>query len=188
MADPTPTPDPASDPAPADPPAPPAPASEPDASGDLGDAGRRALQAERDARKAADRKAKDLETELDKLRRAQMTENERAIAEAEERGRQTATVNVAQRLAAAEIRAALTGVVPDPAAVVEDLNLARYVTESGDIDTDAVAKLRTKYEAFAKPNSPGPGDGGPRGGPPTVDPGEMSMADYIAARRDGRIV
>jgi hypothetical protein len=187
MADSTPTPD----PTPTDPPAPP-PDPTPDPDEALGDAGRRAIQAERDARRAADKKARDLEAEIEQLRRAQMTENERAVAEAEERGRKTATTEVAQRIAAAEIRAALTGIVPDPGAVVEDLNLSRYVTDTGDVDTAAVVKLREKYEAFATKNppkpDPGPGDGGHRGGPPATDPGEMSMADYIAGRREGRIV
>ena len=185
MADPTPNPD----PTPTDPPAPPAPDPTPEPDDALGDAGRRALQAERDARKAADKKAKDLEAELDQLRRAQMTDNERAIAEAEERGRKTATSEVAQRLAAAEIRASLTGIVPDPGAIVEDLNLAKYVTDTGDVDVAAVAKLREKYEGFAskpKPGapSPGAGDGGPRGGPPAPD--QLTQADLDRMLREKR--
>lgn len=190
MADAPPTDPPVTTPPPPTDPPPPAPPP-PDPDDALGEAGRRALQAERDARKAAEKKARDTEAELEKLRTAQMSDQQRAIAEAEARGRTAATTEVAQRLAAAEIKAALTGVVPDPAAIVEDLNLGKYITADGDVDADAVKALRTKYEALApktppKPD-PGPGDGGHRGGPPATDPGEMSMADYIAARREGRI-
>lgn len=93
--------------------------------------------------------------ELAALKAANQTDAEKAIAEAEQRGRSAATAEVAQKLAAAEVRAALTSVVPDPAAVVEDLNLSKYVTDTGDVDQEAVKALREKYVALAaKPGAP----------------------------------
>lgn len=57
------------------------------------------------------------------------------------------------RIAGAEVKAALTGVVDDPAAIIEDLNLSRFVTEDGEPDEDAIAELREKYEAM-NPSGP----------------------------------
>lgn len=108
--------------------------------------------------------------ELEQLKRSQMDEHEKAIAEAEERGRRAARLEVAERLAAAEIRAELKGVVDDPAAIVEDLNVRKYVTDDGEVDSDAVAQLREKFARLAKSssdggNSDGSGAGTGRGGP-----------------------
>lgn len=100
------------------------------------------------------RELRAAQKELDEMRQASMSETEKAINEAEQRGRSAATSELAQRLAAAEVRAALTGVVPDPAAIVEDLNLAKYVTDTGDVDQEAVTALRKKYESFAPKPSP----------------------------------
>ncbi len=62
------------------------------------------------------------------------------------------------RIASAEVRAALTGIVPDPAAVAEDLNLAKFLTADGEVDADKVAALRAKYAALAPagPRAPAP--------------------------------
>lgn len=92
--------------------------------------------------------------ELAALKAANQSDTEKAVSEAEQRGRSAATTELAQKLAAAEVRAALTGVVPDPAAIVEDLNLAKYVTDTGDVDQEAVTALRKKYESFAPKPSP----------------------------------
>lgn len=88
-------------------------------------------------------------SELESLRQSAMTDQEKAVAEAEQRGRQAARVELARNLAAAEVKAALTGVVADPAQIVEDLNLERYVTDDGGVDAEKVAALRAKYEALA---------------------------------------
>ena len=54
------------------------------------------------------------------------------------------------RLASAEVRTALTGIVPEDklGEVVEDLNLARYVGDDGEPDTDAIQALREKYKSL----------------------------------------
>jgi len=94
--------------------------------------------------------------ELEQLKASMMSETEKAVAEAEARGRAAAVSEVGQRIAAAEIKAALTGIVPDPGDIVEDLNLARYVTDSGDVDTKAIAALKKKYEALKTPPASAP--------------------------------
>lgn len=132
---------------------------------------------------------------LEEIQAAQMSETEKAVNAARAEGKAEATSANAQKLAAAEIKAALTGVVPDPSGVVEDLNLAKYISEDGEVDADAVAKLREKYAAFAAPGTP-PVPGVPLGPRPT-DPGvkqltradlkTMSAAEIVAANKAGQL-
>ncbi len=105
--------------------------------------------------------------ELEKLKASMMSDQEKAVTEAEARGRTAALSEGGKRLAAAEAKAALTGVVPDPAAIVEELDLARYVTDDGDVDMDAVGKLKAKYEAM-RPNGDAPRDPDFGARPPAV--------------------
>lgn len=132
--------------------------------------------------------------ELEELKAAQMSETEKAVAEAEKRGRTAATSEFGERLAAAEIKAALTGVVTDPAAIVEDLNLGRYVTDDGQVDTEAIGRLKAKFEGIAtKPNRPGSADGGARGGgdgPAQLsrdDLSKMTPQQIVQAKAEGRL-
>lgn len=172
----------------------------PDTGGGNGD-GEKDWQSEADKWKALARKHEGqakanaaAAKELEEFKAAQMSETEKAIAEAEARGRTAATSEVGQKLAAAEIKAALTGVVTDPAAIVEDLNLARYVRDDGEVDDEAVGRLRAKYEGIAgKPGRPGSADGGTRGGtpgPPQLsrdDLKNMSPKQIIEAKAQGRL-
>lgn len=122
----------------------------------LGDAGKRALAAERKARADAEKRAKAAEAELDKARKAQMTDQEKAVEAAKAEGRREAAMDVA----AARIEAALTGVVKDPAAIVEDLNLARYVGDDGKVDGDAIKALAEKYRSLGSQGQGGSNGGG----------------------------
>jgi len=83
--------------------------------------------------------------ELAKLRQSSMSDTERAVEQARAEARKEAYAETSERLAAAEVRAALAGVVDDPDAIVEDLNLSRYVTDEGDVDAKAVKVLAEKY-------------------------------------------
>jgi hypothetical protein len=83
--------------------------------------------------------------ELQQLREGNQTEAERVAAAAKEVGRREAQSEFGKRLAQAEIRAALTGVVEDPNLIIDDLDLSRYVDEEGDVDDNAVKGLRAKY-------------------------------------------
>lgn len=80
--------------------------------------------------------------ELERQRQASMTEAEKAVAEAESRGRQTAAQEFAQRLARSDFLTAAARRNPtyDAAAILDDLNLSRYVGEDGEPDTKAIAK------------------------------------------------
>lgn len=93
-------------------------------------------------------------TEYDRLAAASKTDLERAQeAITQEKTRASAAL---QRLASAEIRAALAGVVDDPAAIVEDLNLSKFVDDDGEVDTAAIEALKGKYATFSAPRKPRP--------------------------------
>lgn len=115
--------------------------------------------------------------ELEELKTSQLSDTERAVKEAEARGRAEATMAYSQQIAAAELKAALTGVVADPNAVIEDINLAKYVTDKGDVNTEAIAAARDKFAAlFASPPQPqAPTLHQGRQGQPS--PGQLTRAD-----------
>ncbi len=46
--------------------------------------------------------------------------------------------------------------VDDPDAIVDDLNLSKFITEDGDTDEAAVATLRSKYAGFSARRAPRP--------------------------------
>jgi hypothetical protein len=96
-----------------------------------------ALDKERDARKTYERQVK----EFDSQRKASMTETERAIAEAEERGRIAVRSEYGQRLAQTEFRAAAAARDPeyDVAKALKYVNLAAFVGEDGEPDAKAIA-------------------------------------------------
>lgn len=149
----------------------------------LGDAGKRALEAERAARKEAEKQAKAVQRELEQLRQAQMSESEKAVAEAEARGRTAATVEFGQRLAAAQFVAEAAKRNPDfdAASVLEDLNLAKYVTDDGEPNAKGLTAVveRLVPERAANPRPSGDVGLGPR--PPAPAPTDGSPRSLIAA-------
>lgn len=92
--------------------------------------------------------------EYDRLAQASKTDAERATerASAAEARAEAAT----QRVARAEIKAALAGLVESPDSIIEDLNLARFVSDDGDVNDDAIAALKSKYAAFGTRRAPRP--------------------------------
>jgi hypothetical protein len=92
--------------------------------------------------------------EYDRLAEASKTAEERA-QEAQRAAEERATAALT-RIARAEVKAALAGLVDDPDAIAEDLNLSRFVTDAGDIDEQAIAALKTKYAAFSGRRAPRP--------------------------------
>ena len=73
--------------------------------------------------------------------------NARALTAAEKRGRESAQLEFGMRLAQAKIEAALAGTLADDqiADVVEDINLSRFVDDTGEVDLEAVRVLKDKY-------------------------------------------
>lgn len=131
---------------------PPDPASTPDPQGAgdpaaLGDAGTKALKAERDRAKAAEKKAKELESELEEIKRSQMTDQEKAIAEARAEARAEALAEAGSNIAAAEFKAAAAGRLDDDqlTTLLGSLDLKAFLTDD-KVDTD---KIATFMDGFA---------------------------------------
>lgn len=80
------------------------------------------------------------EKELADAKAAGLTEAEKAIADAKAAGAAEATSAMSTKLVAAELRAA--GV---PTAMVEDLDLAKFIGDDGEIDDEKVAAAGKKY-------------------------------------------
>jgi len=119
----------------------------------------------------------------EQARLAALSDAERQVEEAKvaakQAGRDEAATEFGSRIAAAEIKAALTGIVPDPGSIVEDLNISRYLTDTGEVDAAKVSELKAKYQALAKTPGAGSADGGPQGTPPP----QKSIDDQIAEAR-----
>lgn len=119
------------------------------ATDDLGDAGKKALEAERSRAKAAERELKIAQRALEAERAKGLSEAERAIAEAERNGYTRASQEAGKRLARAEIRASAAAKGLDVTEILEDLDLARFVDENGEPDEKAISKAITKWAAIA---------------------------------------
>lgn len=183
------TPEPTPDPAPEGVTPPAADPPDPDAGA------KTALAAERKARADAEKAVKAANAELERLRKAQMSDNEKALEEAKAAGRKEATAEQAAVLVAAKIETALTGKVPDPAAVVDDLNLAKFINEDGTVNTEAITALSEKYGALAVPAAKPPPPGVPAGARPgdgavkqlgRAEMKAMSSAEIVEARKAGQ--
>ena len=107
---------------------------------ELGDAGKKALDAERNRAKAAEKRAKELESELEEFRRSQMTEQEKAIDEARTQARAEALAEVGAKIAAAEFKAAAAGRMDDESlvALLGGLDLKAFLDDAGDVDGDKI--------------------------------------------------
>lgn len=124
----------------ADPKTPPAttpPAPNPDPEG-LGEAGLKALRAERARGEKAERDLAALRAENDDLRAKTQTEAEKAVAAAKKEGRAEAEAEANRRIVRSELRAISATRVSDPedaAALLGDLD--RFVVK-GEVDTKAI--------------------------------------------------
>lgn len=133
---------------------------------DLGDAGKRAIEAERKTARAAEKRAKDLEKRLADLEAENQTEAEKAITAARAEGRNEALSVAHTRIVKAELKAAAAGVLQDPDDAVSLIGLDLFeVDDDGNVDTKAIkaevdrlAKAKPYLAVGAKP-APLPGGG-----------------------------
>jgi len=120
---------------------------------------RAALAHERDARKRA-------QDDLTAAQQAAMTEDEKKLAKARDEGRAEARREHGLALAAAEFKLAAHGKIADPEAALEVIDLAKFVTEAGEVDKGELAKLIDRLAAtLPSANGAGKVPPGARGGP-----------------------
>lgn len=105
---------------------------------ELGDAGKTALEAERRARREAEKQAKTAQAELTKLREATQSESEKALQAAKAEGRTEALKETGVKLVDAEVRAATAGRHVDADALLEGLDRTKFLDAQGDPDRDAI--------------------------------------------------
>jgi hypothetical protein len=137
---------------------------------DLGDAGKKALAAERARAQKAERELKRQRAEIDKLRTAGQSEQEKAITKAREEAKVEALNEVRLERVRDKIEVRAAGKLADPedAAVLLG-DLTRFVDDDGSIDAKEIDRaiallVRTKpYLAADTRRSTGDGDGGARG-------------------------
>lgn len=118
------------------------------------------------------------------LEEASKTELQRA-QEAAKSAEERATATLA-RVATAELKAALTGVVPDPAALIEDLNIGRFINADGEVDQAAIDALRTKYAALTPATQAGPRPNPAQGGSAFGTPSPAEQIREAEAAGDHR--
>ncbi|MFP8960029.1 hypothetical protein ACLIYP_05570 [Streptomyces nanhaiensis] len=115
--------------------------------------------------------------ELEKLREQQMTEQERAVKEAEKAGRTAAAAEYGRRLAEAEFRAATAAAGVDLGDAAEFIDVGRFVGDDGEVNTAAIKSAVTRFAKLAGPRGPGRSGGDMGGG---AGDGAPSLAQQIA--------
>jgi hypothetical protein len=164
------------------------PAAEPDKDWEAEAAKWKAL-----ARKHENANASSLK-ELEQLRIAQMSETDKAIAEAEKRGRDAALKELRADMARAKLQAQAAGKVADVEALLEVVDVSRFLKEDG-IDEEAIAATieRLTKVAPAQPAPPkfGSVELGPQGDRPRqlgeADLTRMTPEQIVEARSKGQL-
>lgn len=180
-----------------DPSAPPAAPDPPDSDPDHG--AKKALDAERKARRDAESAAKRLESELAELRKAQMSDQEKALDAARTEGRTEAETRLRDRILSAEVRARAAGRSIDPDLVATLIDRSSLKWDGDDPDSESLDRQIEKVLA-ARPylvsNAGGPPapprvPTGPRGKPTgtytRADLKNMSPEEITAAFKRGEL-
>lgn len=172
----------------------------------LGDPGKKALDAMKAEKRAALQEARDAKAERDALQarldgkeaeHAAATERQRAVDEANA----AANAKANEKILKAEVRAAATGALADPADALLYLDLSQFeVGDDGDVDTAAVkAAIKTLVETKpylaaqgGKPEVVFESPGDHRKGPPAAqltqaDLGRMTAEQIVQAESEGRL-
>ncbi|MER5213696.1 hypothetical protein ABT063_24770 [Streptomyces sp. NPDC002838] len=167
------------DPTPPAPPSPPAPpASTPPAGGaepDWKAEARKWEQRAKDNKGAVD--------ELEKLKAAQMTEQEKAVAAAEKQGRTAALSEAAPQIAQARLEAAAARAGVDLSEFAEYLDVGKFIDKDGAVDDKAIKAAVDKFAKLAPPKGPGRSGGDLGGG--SGDQGPTLDQQIAQAKADG---
>lgn len=122
------------------------------------------LTASRRDHRAAVKQVRDLTAEIDALKTAAMTENEKALAEAEKRGAAAASETFGRQLAAAKFEAAASRAGLDLGDAAVLIDVARFVNAKGEIDAPGMENAVQALARALKPTVTGPSGGDMTGG------------------------
>lgn len=178
---PVPTPPPAADPPPTSPPADP-PANPPNG-------GETDWEAEAKKWEKRAKENKNATEKLAKLEASQMSEQEKAVAEAKAAGLSEAAKTYGSRLANAELKAAAANKGVDISSLDGLIDASRFVGEDGEVDTEAIKKAVDKLaKSFGAKRNGADFDGGNGAGRITREQlASMSPSEIAKAQRDGKL-
>lgn len=136
------------------------------AADDLGDAGKRALDDERKARRDAEKQLKTAQAQLADLQKAQMSDQEKAIAEAVAAAEARVRAETGSQLVGAKFEAALADRQVDVKALLDGLDLTKFLDADGLPDSARIVawvdKVAPKPER-KPPTAQGMGQGSRHG-------------------------
>ncbi|WP_458085827.1 hypothetical protein [Streptomyces malaysiensis] len=104
-------------------------------------------------------KAKDNNAKLkeyDDWKASQLTENEKAVSAARDEGYNQGRAEMAGKVAEAAFRGVATGRLADVDSVLSKLNVSQFLTESGDVDSDAITKFIDSIAPKSADSAPTP--------------------------------
>ena len=126
--------------------------------------------------------ARKHENEADKLRKQSMSDSDKAVAEAETRGRMAERIEAAKTIAVARAEAELRGRVDDPAEYVKVLNLGAFTDAEGNVDEAGIAGL--VQQAVSVSSAPAPTDIGQGVRSKDAGPVQLTQGDLDGMRGD----
>lgn len=97
----------------------------------------------------------DAAKELEKLRQASMSDQEKAVAVAVEAAKAETMRTVGARLVDAEVKAAAAGRTVDVEALLEGLDRSRFLDDSGEPNTKAITAWVDRIAPVTEPSKPG---------------------------------
>lgn len=168
----------------------------------LGDPGKKALDATKQKWKAERDRRRELERELEEVRRPHPADGDAPDVDAiRQQATQEAVTRANARIVRAEIRAAAAGKLADPKDALRFLDLDGFeVDGDGGVDADEIAdaiddliKSKPYLAAHGGKRFQGTGDGGSRSGPRPAqitsreDLAKLSPAERLKAHSDGRL-
>lgn len=107
----------------------------------LGEGGKKALKAEREARAAAEKRAGEAEAEAKRLRRSNASVKDTDVEAITKELRDEITADSNARLIKAEVKAAAAGLLADPSDAPKFIDLSKLtVGEDGEVDDKAIKK------------------------------------------------
>lgn len=128
--------------------------------------------------------------ELEKLRAANMSEQEKAVKAAKDEGRTAAFAEAAPKIAQARLEAAAARAGVDLGDFAEYLDVAKFVDSDGEVDDKAIKAAVAKFSKLAPARGPGRsgGDMGGAGGSGEQNDIAKQIADAEAKRDWPRVI
>lgn len=134
-----------------------------------------------------EKRSKDNHTELENLRAANMSDQEKAVSDAEKAGRTAAASEYGQRLAGAEFRAAVAAAGLDLGEAAELIDVNRFIGEDGEVNVAAIKSAVTKLSKLAPARGAGRSGGDMGGGGGSGTQAATLQQQIEQAKADGNV-